>query len=231
MLDESKQRKIITCLVCGKKIAGWYTRKYCGDKDKEGTCSNKAKVISGRWKNMMARCYDPKHDAYAYYGGRGIRVCDQWHDKKTFLLDVKDGFDYGLSLDRINNEKNYSPENVRWASITEQAQNKRSNIFVTLNNKTRCLSDWCRNLNISADLVFSRKQIGWSNEEALGIKERVFIKPQTMRERESISDKHYLGSLCKKNHDYEDTGKSKRFKIGKTCCLCARDYLREKRNK
>lgn len=83
------------------------------------------------WVGMMARCYHPNHDAYARYGGRGITVCEAWHDPAAFVADVErllgqrpDGF----TLDRIDNDSGYAPGNVRWASRTTQSRNRSGNI-------------------------------------------------------------------------------------------------------
>jgi len=78
----------------------------------------------GIWKAMMQRCYNPNCSAYAYYGGRGIIVCECWHSFVNFLIDMGEP-PPGLSIDRINNDGNYEPTNCRWATPSEQNQNRR----------------------------------------------------------------------------------------------------------
>jgi hypothetical protein len=80
--------------------------------------------IYNRWKEMMGRCYNPKHPRYADYGGRGIRVCERWHDFTNFLADMGEP-PPGLTLDRIDNNKGYEPGNCRWATVQEQNTNQR----------------------------------------------------------------------------------------------------------
>ena len=81
------------------------------------------------WRGMLARCYSPSHNRYYRYGGRGIQVCPEWRNSyETFLLDMGRKPDRKLSLDRIDNDKNYGPENCRWATAKQQAAN-RGGIF------------------------------------------------------------------------------------------------------
>jgi len=88
-----------------------------------GSKEQKARERS-RWYGMMARCYNPEHVAYKHYGGRGIDVCERWHTFVNFYADMGLPPD-GASLDRVDNERGYSPENCRWATNQQQALNRR----------------------------------------------------------------------------------------------------------
>jgi len=125
--------------------------------------------LSGVWGGMKQRCYYPKHMEYKNYGARGIRVCDEWKGScAAFIKWAKqNGYKEGLSLDRINNDGNYSPENCRWATKAEQCKNQRTNIKVTINNKTLILKDWCREFNLNYDKVRHRIYSGLTPKEAL----------------------------------------------------------------
>lgn len=79
-----------------------------------------------RWQGMLERCSNPKHTHYQLYGGRGITVCDRWLDFAVFAADMGTPPTEGLTLDRINNDGNYEPGNVRWATVTEQQANRRT---------------------------------------------------------------------------------------------------------
>jgi len=126
------------------------------------------------WSNMKNRCYNKKHRQYKNYGGRGIRVCKRWLNKKNgfnnFLIDMgekpKDKF-----LDRMNNNKlknGYSPGNCNWSTKKEQNRNTRSNLAETFNGKTQCRSAFAEEYSIDkSTLAYRLDVMGLSIEEAL----------------------------------------------------------------
>ena len=118
---------------------------------------------------MIQRCCNPSNNAYHYYGGRGITVCEQWRDSfETFLADVGLRPSNQHSLDRYpNNDGNYEPGNVRWATRMEQAINKRSNRWITAHGKTMTVSEWSRELGILDKTIYYRLSAGWSAEAAI----------------------------------------------------------------
>lgn len=82
-----------------------------------------------RWLLMHARCYDPENNRYYRYGARGIKVCRRWHSFRAYLSDVALGFKPGLTLDRVDNNKDYGPKNFRWATYSQQARNKSTSVL------------------------------------------------------------------------------------------------------
>ena len=80
------------------------------------------------WYSMVRRCDNSKDNGYKYYGGRGITVCDRWHDLKSFINDMEDSYKPGLSIERVDNNGNYELSNCKWATMKEQANNKRNTI-------------------------------------------------------------------------------------------------------
>jgi hypothetical protein len=119
------------------------------------------------WQAMRDRCKNPNNKHYKNYGGRGIEVCQRWDDFKKFTEDMGKR-PKGYSIDRIDNNKNYCPENCKWASIAEQNRNKRDNIILTFNGKTMCAKDWATELGLSSGQVITwRLNKGWTLEEAL----------------------------------------------------------------
>ncbi len=121
------------------------------------------------WKNMKARCLNAMHDDYSLYGGRGITICDEWIcDYKSFA-DWANGCGYtdALTLDRMDVNGNYCPENCRWVTQKEQCNNTRRNIFVEIDGNTHTLKEWCEKLSLNYGTVSSRVRRGWSPQDAI----------------------------------------------------------------
>ena len=120
------------------------------------------------WVEMKLRCENPNNHAFSYYGGRGIKVCDRWKGEygfENFLADMgeKPGNEY--SIDRIDVNGDYSPENCRWATYKEQCNNRRSNIYITYNGKTQTLKQWCDELELNYSKARNMlRKMGWDFE-------------------------------------------------------------------
>lgn len=97
------------------------------------------------WANMKRRCYKKSDKRYQDYGGRGIYVCEEWKNDffKFYEWSMNNGYTDKLSIDRINNNDGYKPENCRWVTVEEQSNNRRSNINITIGNETKTLKQWC----------------------------------------------------------------------------------------
>lgn len=122
--------------------------------------------IYNSWISMIRRCTDPKNKKHKYYMARGIKVCDRWLDIKCFYEDMGDR-PKGTSLDRIDTNGNYCKENCRWATSTQQNNNRNINVRINYNGKNQTLSEWSRELGINKSTlegrIFVRK---WSIEKA-----------------------------------------------------------------
>lgn len=107
-----------------------------------GACERDAKLYR-TWKTMMHRCYNPKREKYKDYGGRGITVCNEWHDPNTFInWSYTHGYQTGLQIDRIDNGRGYSPDNCRWVTAKENSRNRRNTVFLTINGETKSVAEW-----------------------------------------------------------------------------------------
>lgn len=122
-----------------------------------------------KWISMIYRCEKPNHVAYKNYGQRGITVCDEWHDFSAFkkwVEKTKISDDY--SVDRIDNNKGYSPENCRWVSRKEQANNRRNNVKIEYQGEIHNLTEWSELLRFDYKTVHNRMhKLGWSFEKAI----------------------------------------------------------------
>lgn len=123
------------------------------------------------WHSMYCRCYYKSTNQYKNYGGKGIEVCKEW--KKDFMnfynWAINNGYEEHLTLDRIDNNKGYYPENCRWATVKEQANHRTTNVYYTFNGETKTGKQWCEIYNISQTTLNDRLKRGWSLEQALTI--------------------------------------------------------------
>lgn len=118
------------------------------------------------WFSMKARCYNKKHKSYHRYGGRGIFVCDEWHDFVNFLADMGE-VKPGLSLGRIDNDGPYAKWNCRWETVQQQQNNRVSSRFIEAFGKKQTISQWSREVGIRHDTILWRIKLGWSVEDVL----------------------------------------------------------------
>lgn len=166
------------CLKCGKKFE-LTTFQF---KKNINICQNELKQkkkiehkLHDCFLRIKRRCYNKNHKNYKYYGGRGITICDEWlMDSNNFVKwALENGWNETLTIDRIDNEKGYSPENCRWSTKLQQANNKRNNIFFEYNGKTQTLAQWCRELNLNYKYVhYLIKNKNKSFKEAIKYKKR-----------------------------------------------------------
>lgn len=133
---------------------------------KHGHCTGGITKIYGAWQTMIGKCENPNHDRFKYYGARGIRVCERWHDFAKFLEDVGERPFDSASIDRINNDGNYELDNVRWATKIQQANNTRSMRLVTLSDGRRMsIAAAARETGISRLTLNSRVKKGLTGAE------------------------------------------------------------------
>lgn len=121
------------------------------------------------WRGMINRCHKETDPAYSRYGGRGIVVCDKWRNSfPDFLEDMGSRPGKRYSLDRIDNDKGYSPENCRWATNKQQSNNRRNNHLITYDGETHTISEWADITGIKQETILNRLNVhNWSIEKTL----------------------------------------------------------------
>lgn len=156
-----------------------YRRRKYGDptaktppRSDKGTGMKQYKKEYDAYRRMITRCYDKAVYNYENYGGRGIKVCDRWLEPKKvgfyiFLSDMGKRPNSDYSIDRIDVNGNYSPENCRWANHEVQANNRRNNVYITAQGKTLTMAQWARLLNISYDRIKGLRKRHDLSDEAL----------------------------------------------------------------
>lgn len=118
------------------------------------------------WGGMVGRCTNPNDPAWKHYGGRGIEVCDRWLTFSNFIEDMGDPPD-GLTIERIDNDKGYSPDNCHWATMLEQQNNRRNNVVLEVNGRQQTISQWAREKHLSRQLIQYRLAAGWAIDDAV----------------------------------------------------------------
>lgn len=136
------------------------------DKETHGGIGTK---LYNSWRAMRERCSNPNANNYNLYGGRGISVCEEWNDFSCFRSWAEEnGYKPGLSIDRINPDGNYEPDNCRWLSSFGQCNNKRNNRLITMDGITKTLSEWAYEVGIKSNTIRNRiDNLGWDVERAL----------------------------------------------------------------
>lgn len=182
---------------CGNVFSASPSRVLSGHKQSCGCQRYKGCITHGLHKNefystwyaMMQRCYNPKNYNYSRYGGRGIRVCEEWHNIENFVEWAKSTVTHkvkGLTMDRKDNDGNYCPENCKWSTPQQQARNRQKTICKTINGETKSFMDWCEFYNIKEYIVRTRcNKLGWSFEDAVKTPVNVYNPHLKNRKRES----------------------------------------------
>lgn len=182
---------ICICKECGKEFTASHTMirdhfaDFCKDCKKVKREKNRNKYYGTRiytiWRCMLNRCYWKKHEFYNNYGGRGITVCDEWRFNSTAFGDwaMANGYADNLSIDRIDNDKGYSPDNCRWATRKAQVENRRrtnqngkskrkNSAIIEINGIVKTRNEWCDFYGISRKTVDKRiYMLKWNIVDAI----------------------------------------------------------------
>ena len=145
--------------------------KSCGCITRENNATRAAKHNSSYtklykvWRHIKDRCFNENTENYKHYGGRGITMCSEWKDSFIAFQEwaLTAGYKEGMSIDRINVDGDYSPDNCRWTTSLEQARNKRNSWRITINGENKHATEWCAIYNVSYGAAYSRKRKGWDD--------------------------------------------------------------------
>lgn len=156
------------------KLKSGHTRS-CGCLKKRNESDNyiaKSKTRLYRiWIGMKTRCFNVKAGNYKYYGAKGVTICKEWVGDDGFenfkKWSLENGYKDGLTIDRIDNEKEYSPDNCRWVTMKEQARNTSQVKMIEYNGENKSVPDWAESIGISAELLKKRIRDGWSIEKCI----------------------------------------------------------------
>ena len=162
-------------VVIGSSLRSGFTRSCgCLSAEKIGERSYKHGGTNTRlysiWSGMIERCHNPKHKGYKNYGARGIVVCAEWKTNFASFQEwaLSNGYAEDLTIDRIENDKPYGPDNCRWISLSAQQHHKRDNHLITYNGETHTLTEWAAITGINRNTLSARiNRLGWSAERAL----------------------------------------------------------------
>ncbi len=142
------------------------SRKQSGCRVRHGMTGSPEWVV---WKGMIERCTDPNARSYPRYGGKGVKVCQEWLDSfEAFYEHVGKRPSLAHTLDRIENSKGYEPGNVRWATRHTQSRNTSRNVRLNYQGRVQVLEDWAKELGIPKMTIWNRIfRLGWTTEKAL----------------------------------------------------------------
>lgn len=149
--------------------------KACGCHQKDGWGTNKTHGMTKTriyriWRGILNRCYYHSNKYYCNYGGRGIGVCDEWKNDFQAFYDwaMSNGYSNDLTIDRIDNDKNYCPENCQWVTRTIQMNNTRNNHLIEYKGDIKTIAEWAREMNLPYGIIRSRIcTYGWGVDKAL----------------------------------------------------------------
>lgn len=174
------------------------------------------------FRSMHERCECRTHRAYGYYGARGISVCDRWRDFNNFVSDMGHPLK-GYSLDRIDNNKGYSPENCRWATRLEQQNNTRATHLVEHDGEVLSISQWAKKIGVSRNRIRTRLQRGMSIQDAL-FKSKLNSWNGPSNRRKKYTPKTH----CKNGHEFTAENTGRQTNGSRRCLTCHKSWRPKK---
>lgn len=175
--DRNRLAYTCVCIICGNTATILKENLISGRQKSCGCQKAKFNKTHGQqntptytsWYNMLSRCRNPKSTGFNNYGGRGIKVCSRWESFQNFLADMGER-PTNTTLDRIDNDKDYSKENCRWATRAMQSNNKRTCHYLTVKGVTKTIAQWATEYGVPKQTLRSRLNLGWEFSKAVTTK-------------------------------------------------------------
>lgn len=151
-------------VVLGESLRAGKTKSCgCYNDEKAVTHGMRKSKLYEVWRTMKKRCEKPGFPYYERYGGRGIKICEEWQDKSNFFdWAMQNGYEEGLQIDRIDNDGDYCPENCRWVTPKVNSRNTCRTVFITYRGETKSLQEWAEIMGIHPETLRSRHK-RWNN--------------------------------------------------------------------
>ena len=166
--------RTLSCGCLQREVSSKRHIKYMGGTTiNHGMCKTRIYKI---WINMKSRCNNPKATFYSYYGGRGIKVCTEWNDSfdSFYKWSIEMGYNDSLTIDRIDNNGDYCPNNCRWATTDEQANNKSTSHYVEYGGQKHTIAQWAKITGFRQGTIYQRLfRYNWPVGEALGFEKHI----------------------------------------------------------
>lgn len=179
-------------MVLGTTLRNGRSKSCCclrGEHQRKHGCAIREKKHPeyGVWQGMRQRCQNPNNQAWKWYGGRGIKVCERWDSFANFFADMGERPTPKHQLERIENDGNYEPSNCKWATRKEEMRNTRQNHLLTFNGQTLCLKEWSEKTGLNYGTLTGRIKTGWSVDGALSEPTQVSVRGSDGRYRQNKS--------------------------------------------
>lgn len=172
------------------------------------------------WQSMKARCLNPNNPSYADYGGRGIKICDQWMHNFNQFVDDMGVKPQGYSIDRIDNNGNYSPQNCKWSSKKEQQRNRRVTKHITIEGVTYLVCELSEKYGFKYDTIVNRAKTAKTFDEIVDKAKKVYKEGLALGGKASGAKKQSM-THCKAGHEFTETN-THIYKGWRRCRACHR---------
>lgn len=188
--------------------------------------------IQAIYHQMKQRCFNPNNAAFKYYGERGITVCDRWKNSIEFFVQDMGHPPQGMTLDRIDTNKSYSPENCRWATRAQQMSNRRCNRFIEFNGKRQTAMEWSKDTGIPHQTIYQRIDLGWDIEKILDPNHQRDISGLALGGKAN-GERNKAKTHCPHGHEYTPENTRIEKNGGRSCrkCKAIREQQRRERRK